>query len=453
MNELLRQLIEDLGISRSQFAKKINMDRSQVVKTINGNLPVSKRFFMSIMGAQFISDDFKEKFSSEYGKESAVNNHNKIIEKFFAELKQSSETTIAGKETELGQLIYSQVSDAFARGKMVYAVCMHEHISVEKALQRALKETGSKTLKRICPVSFVLSETMIEELFDIAVFACHGIQTYITKEQFNGLFPFGVFSDSFAVAFDTEGHYAVIEDKMTCVSLMQKYNRMAESLYGTVVFIEDESQTLLRSADLNYGAESLCIYNHFSPVGLIDYNMLRTVANPELNEDIRDNLIRATISEYESRANEMDDSVYTSGAIEDFVKTGRIAAISYRYIRPFAVSSRIEMLRRLCNMIKNDKASIIKTDTLRFSGDIYINRNGIDLCVCGDQSLRSDLYCAHIYLQNDRILGLEEIAKAIKTQLPLRNNMMSKIGAEYYLNSLIASLGEMSSINTKEILN
>lgn len=444
MDELLRQLIEDLGISRSQFAKNINMDRSQVVKTINGNLPVSKRFFMAIMGAQFISEDFKEKFSSEYGKEYAVNNHSKIIEKFFAELKKSSQTTIEGKETELGQLIYSQARDAFARGKMVYAVCMHEHISVEKALQRALKEKESKTLKRICPVSFSLTETSIEELFDIADFACHGIQTYITEEQFNGLFPFGVFSDSFAVAFDTEGHYALIEDKMTCVSLMQKYNRLAESLYGAVVFIEDETQTLLRSADLNYGAESLYIYNHFSPIGLIDCNMLRTVANPELNEIVRDNLIRATIAEYESRAKEMDNSIYTSGAIEDFVKTGIVAAITSRYIRPLPIPSRIEMLRRLCNMIQNDKASIIKTDTLRFSGDICINKNGVDLCVCGDQKLRSDLYCAHIYLRNDRIPGLEGIAKAMTTQLPVRNNMMSKIGAEYYLNSLITSLEEMS---------
>ncbi len=442
MDKLLRQLIEDLGISRSQFAKNINMDRSQVVKTINGNLPVSRRFFMAIMGAPFISDDFKEKFSAEYGKKSAVNNHTKIIETFFAGLKRDPETLMTGETDELGQFVYSHVSNALTRGETVYAVCTHEHISVEHALKQALKETGSMALKRICPVSVVLSETMIEELFDIADFACCGIQTYITEDPFIGLFPFGVFSDHFTIAFDSEGHYAFAEEETTCASLAQKYNRITASLPDAVIFIEDEANTLLRSADLNFGPENMYLYNHFSPTGLIDCDMLRAVANPELDETIRDILVRATISEYENRAKEMSSAVYTSGAIEDFVKTGRLAAISSRYIRPFPVQSRIKMLDRLCEMVRNDKVSIIKTDGLRFSGDIGISKNRIDLCICGNQSLRSDLYCAHIYLQSDRIPGIEGIAKTVTEQLPGRNNMMSKIGAEYYLHALIASLSD-----------
>ena len=442
MNELLEQLVDSLGVSRSQFAKNINMDRSQVVKTINGSLPVSKRFYKAIMAAAFIGDDFKQKFAAEYNKSIPVTNHGLIIDRFFAELKKPAEAVPAEAETELGRLICSCVKDAFARGQTVYAIGTRACADAENALLRALKETGAKSLKRINPTALALSEKSIDDLFDVAAYACLGVQTYVAQAPFNGLLPFGVCSESFAVAFDAEAHYAVIRDADVCLSLAQKYGRLSADLRQAVDFTEDEASTLLRNADYNYGQDTVYLYNHFSPIGIVDYHMLVDAANPELNDAVRENLAYATAMEYEQRANASAHVYYTSCAVEDFVRTGRIAAITDRYLQPFSVSARIEMLRRLRELVKNEKATVIKTDGLRFSGDIAIGKTGVDLCICGRQSLRSDLYCAHFYLRNDRIYGLEGLANALKASLQTRPAVMSQIGAEYYLNSLISSLNE-----------
>ena len=444
MDELLRQLIEKLGISRSQFAKDINMDRSQVVKTINGVLPVSRRFYSSVMTADFIDYDFKKRFAEEYEKGILPNNNDDLTRRFISGIKKSPDNAITSGDDDTEYLIYSLVKSKLEQGGTVYAVCPHICAAADNALLRALRETGSQSVKRICFGPLSLNEESVDALFNIADYACFGVQTYISEERAGGLLPFGVFSDDFALAFDKEGCGAVITDKEVCFSLTKKHERLTADLYKAVVFVEDEAQTLLSSTELYFGADNIHVCNHFSPIGLTDYNILKTIANPELNDTVRENLAFTTTKAYDQCAKELRATYYTSCSIENFAHTGRIAVITDRYVRPFPASLRAVMLRKLGDMINADKAFIIETDALRYSGDICISDTGLDLCICGQQSLRHDLYCAHFYLRSDRIPGIEGLSKALKTQLPKMRNIMSKIGAEYYLNSLIASLEEDS---------
>lgn len=450
MDELLRQLIEKLGISRSQFAKEINMDRSQVVKTINGVLPVSRRFYNSVIAADFIDNEFKKRFSAEYGKGIIPDNNDELTKRFISRIKKSPENPIMPGDNDPEYLIYSFVKSKLEQGGTVYAVCPHICAAVDNALLRALKETGSKAVKRVCSGPLALNEESVDHLFNIADFACFGVQTYISEEMAGGLLPFGVFCDDFAVAFNEEGRSTVINDKDMCLSLIKKYERLTSDLYGSAVFVEDEAQTLLRSAELNFGSDTIHICNHFSPIGLTDYNLLKTISNPELNDTIRENLAVTTAKAYDRCAKELRATYYTNRAVEDFAHTGRLAAITNRYIRPIPVPLRAVMLRKLGDMIKNEKAFIIKTDSLRYSGDICLSDTGLDFCICGRQSLRHDLYCVYFYLRNDRIPGIGSLSKSLKTQLPKMRNIMSKIGAEYYLNTLIASLEEDSEVPSNE---
>lgn len=437
MDELLRQLVAELGVSRSQFAKDIHMDRSQTVKIINGNLPVSRRFYRAIMSAGFIGDDFKQKFAIAYGENEEVPDHWETVERFLERIKAPDLTVPAAEAGWIGRLC-ALTKDALLRDKTVYAVC-GENPAVENALLRALRETGSDRMLRFAWLSRSLAPQAVDDLFGVFSFALAGVQTCIAEKPFFGAFPYAVCSEAFAVLFDDAENAVFSEDAALCAALTQKYARLAENGRKIVSFYKNEAETLTNNESFVSEKGGVYLNNHFPPYPVIDEQMLREAANPELPADARDLLIKSVTAAYRQRAEDMAAVYITGCAVEEFARTGRFASITKRYIRPFPPEHRIRMLLRLREQVLAGRAFIIKTGELRFSGDISINSHELDFGVCGS-GMREDLYCAHVLLSMRQVPGLEGLLRGVKSQLPVWRHTMSKTGAVFFLDSVISSL-------------
>ncbi len=439
MDAMLRQLVEELGISRSQFAKNIHMDRSQTVKILNGTLPVSRRFYLAVMSADFISDDFKQRFSDAYSNKSEpLNHYTDVIRHFAARMTERPDAVLAG---ELGRGVYRLTKRALERGETVRAVHTSALPDVEQALLQALRETGSKALRCVMHAPPGVSTQAVDTLMSLAGFAEQGVQTWLTDEPFGGAFPYAVFSESFAALCDADENHIIVEDGSVSGALARSFARLTAESAKAAVFFEDEAATLTNDETFLSERGAVYISNHFCPVGLLDADLLRQAARPDLPAEYREILIRNTICAYEKRAAEMEAVYVTSCAVEDFARTGRLNAITERYILPFSVEERIELLHRLQERVRLDRAFLIKTDPLRFQGDVNIYRDTLDVGLCGPEMPR-DLYCAHILLQKDRLRGLEGLCGALRAYLPVSKAVMAKIGANYFLESVIASLRE-----------
>lgn len=381
LSNTLNLALTEAKMSKTQFAKELDISKSFVVRVLNGEKALSRNMLERILRVSSLSEKSRSKILEEYlidnlgndsfrditflcglingfGKE--INKHDPIfIRKDILSniLFDKRFTYCANSENEFYEIAcYFAEKSIESDGKFYTNFSFDQKILSSLLFTEFYKRDYSRTVdfQHIINVNFNDAKQLFNSLFDALKWSETLYNTQFTPSSSlpSGLlFPFYIITDEAVVIFnETCSKALVFNEKSTVDFYLDYFNRIKAEYHPMLAFIKDELDAFnddqLSKCNLQYTVDgALCLMQ------FCDSEILYDSIQPYIEQ--KDYLINAVISYFGDTFKKRPKQYMTKSALSKFVDDGQLRIVTERYLSPLSKQSRQKLLNNLRSNLEN----------------------------------------------------------------------------------------------------
>lgn len=377
MNHLVRKILEENGVSHSQFGKDMGISHSYAVSLLNGSRAFTDNVYKKLVSLSYITGKDLEDITSEYFKVKFGGKQLKLV-RYFLDLGRSftfepvSEPLKVTSQYQNEPVSFLKEDDIIKAATELLYKATNENCGFYTNYSFELKELDESlyaTYKSIYDIENSVIDHIvdlpgrIEKISILSYWQCLKwgalrvtTNTYVDSDKWQ-IMPYYIACGDCVMLFSEDMSTGTfIVSKETAEYYISCHLKHKESSQPAVSTIHDEAQ-LLTGQDFVHPKYIKSLSTYISAMNFLDYDMLyRTTAeNPEI---VKQTLINAYINYY-SHTKKLNRLYvyYTNDTLSHFMQTGRLYNVSEKYLHEFSPEDRC---LALSNLIKDGMYSVIK---------------------------------------------------------------------------------------------
>lgn len=406
-NETLKIYIKNSGYTISEFASKCNIDRAWLSNVMSGRKELSNSKFENIINSNLLDDKqievLKKLYVEKDFSDQEVERINYLINRSSRQSRRDDciipvdidleQRMQLGKINSLSAL-YALLSNS-DEYTFIYTnipASMEEAIDVIYHFVE-LDANQSKDYKHIF-FSNDGEDTHNMNTFlticDLAELGFSGFSVIsdinVENIETNDFFPYFLVTDKAMILFDSACSNAIVTFDEGIINIhIQKFVKLYDTGKKPIVQFDDAVELMRSLTVLHDSSSEFSITPDFCVTPLLDYDILASNAAPDLPN--KEFLIQAVLNHYDMDYSEFSNFI-TIDSINRFAETGTIYEIPRTYLRPLNMNSRIKLLKKIGDNIKNAKyykSYILNPTKIEYNlFDVQLEKIGV-VGICGQR--------------------------------------------------------------------
>lgn len=379
MQNTIKQILINSGVSKTQFAKDIEISKSYVINVINGKKKCSRSMYEKIRSLPYVSDSMKQELESAFYCETFGKKDYELIlftidliknqEKEFNESRQVYirkdfiKSILNGADivhTINGVNEFFEITEYFASeclsedNPFFFSNYSFEQTELDKILFTVFRDRDYAkeiNFKHLVVFNNDRPQEIIRSVFSSVKWSRALLTTYKANSENDGadqLLPYYIISNRCVILFDKKCENGVV---FTADHAIDYYSKLfsEKNINHTPIsnVIYDEAACIGQSDYYSNIEDFKVSFGGIACLGpFLDYEILYKIT-PDIPN--KDTLIRMLIAHYRMFLNINSDEYIAESSFWDFVEDGDIRVITDRYVSPCDFTDRIKILRNIYN--------------------------------------------------------------------------------------------------------
>lgn len=359
MHHILNDILKETGITKTQLANDLEISRSYGLALLKGERPLTEAVFQKLKTLEYVSEKHIGEISDLFIKNKYSDKYFKLVEYFFDEGKAFSfdaeETYIApfelndsAQNLDEDSIVFAACSvlkEAMEKGDKVYTNYPFSFKSLDDALYATYKreyDPNTSVIEHIVAFSGVVDKSSILSLWKSFRWGSLRVPAKaVVMESQGTIMPYYFVSSERVLLFSFDKSCGtVVSSKALAESYISEHQKLSDASHDLFYIIEDESQLLTSRSDFIDASVDFEILTFIYPIAICDYDLLYRNTT-DIPHELKDSLIKAYLNYYDFAKSYCSTTpIYTSNALNDFMKNGLVHIVSEKYLNAFSIEDR-----------------------------------------------------------------------------------------------------------------
>lgn len=379
MHHILNNILKETGITKTQLANDLEISRSYGLALLKGERPLTEAVFQKLKTLEYVSEKHIGEISDLFIKNKYSDKHFKLVEYFFDEAKAFSfdaeqiyiapfELNDNAQNLDEDGIVFAACSvlkEAMEKGDKIYTNYPFSFKDLDEALYATYKkgyDPNTSVIEHIVAFSGIVDKSSILSLWKSFKWGSLRVPAKaVVMEPQASIMPYYFVSSERVLLFSFDKSCGtIVTSKALADSYISEHQKLSDASHDLFYIIEDESQLLMSRSDF---IEANCDFEMLTfifPIEICDYDLLYRNTT-DIPHELKDGLIKAFLSYYDYAATYCKGAIYTSKALNDFMKNGLVHVVSEKYLKPFSIEDRKIAVKSLA---ETNLPKILKDDTI-----------------------------------------------------------------------------------------